>query len=145
MNKRLLRLHNDCSLTCPSHVDSQSALSHFHCIARHQARCFQILYHSEQADILEHLYKQQLIQVVCVLFFKTLTCLYVAKLMAHHSCINIPPLVVTHCAPLLIDAHLHSSLIVTCPTPQPEVSVITSQLWRLASTVISILMCLYSA
>ena len=35
----------------------------------------------------------------------------ISQLFADHSCISAVPGVITHCPPLVIDAHLHSTLI----------------------------------
>ena len=49
----------------------------------------------------------------------------ISQLFADHSCISAVPVVITHCPPLVIDAHLHSTLIVIVASHQTNISIST--------------------
>ena len=49
----------------------------------------------------------------------------VFQLLADHSCISVVPEVITHCSPLVIDAHLHSTLILIGASHQTNVTIST--------------------
>ena len=50
-------------------------------------------------------------------------CICISQLLADHSSINVVPGVVTHCPPLVIDAHLHSTLILIGASHQTNISI----------------------
>ena len=47
----------------------------------------------------------------------------ISQLLAHHSSIGAVPVVMTHCPPLVIDAHLHSTLILIGASHQTNISI----------------------
>ena len=49
----------------------------------------------------------------------------ISKLSADNSCIITIPGVITHCSPLIIDAHLHSTLILIGSFHQTNISIST--------------------
>ena len=49
----------------------------------------------------------------------------ISKLLADHSSISTVPEVITHCPPLAIDAHLHSTLILIGASHQTNVTICT--------------------
>ena len=50
-------------------------------------------------------------------------CICISQLLADHSSISVVPGVVTHCPPLVIDAHLHSTLILIGASHQTNISI----------------------
>ena len=55
-----------------------------------------------------------------------LTCsISISQLFADHSSIIAVPVVITHCSPLVIDAHLHSTLILIGASNQTNISIST--------------------
>ena len=56
----------------------------------------------------------------------TVTCWRESKLSTGHASISSSPEVVTHCAPLGIVTHLHSTLKSICPSDKPDVSSCTN-------------------
>ena len=60
----------------------------------------------------------------CKKFFKEHTsAISISQLLADHSSISVVPGVITHCPPLVIDAHLHSTLILTGASHQTNISI----------------------
>ena len=49
----------------------------------------------------------------------------ISQLLADHSSISVVPGVIAHCPPLVIDAHLHSTLILIGASHQTNISVST--------------------
>ena len=49
----------------------------------------------------------------------------ISQLLADHSSISAVPVVITHCPPLVIDAHLHSTLILIGASHQTNISICT--------------------
>ena len=49
----------------------------------------------------------------------------ISQLLAYHSSISVIPRVITHCPPLVIDAHLHSTLILIGASHQTNISIST--------------------
>ena len=49
----------------------------------------------------------------------------ISQLLANHSCISAVPVVITHCPPLVIDAHLHSTLILIGASHQTNITIST--------------------
>ena len=49
----------------------------------------------------------------------------ITQLFTDHSSISIVPVVITHCPPPVIDAHLHSTLILIGATHQTNISICT--------------------
>ena len=49
----------------------------------------------------------------------------ISQLLADHCSISVAPQVITHCPPLVIDAHLHSTLILIGPSHQTNISIST--------------------
>ena len=49
----------------------------------------------------------------------------ITQLPADHSSITAVPEVITHCPPLIIDAHLHSTLVLTGASHQMNISIST--------------------
>ena len=47
----------------------------------------------------------------------------ISQLLADHSSISVVPGVITHCPPLVIDAHLHSTLILIRASHQTNISI----------------------
>ena len=47
----------------------------------------------------------------------------ISQLFADHSSISTAPAVITHCPPLVIDAHLHSALILIGASHQTNISI----------------------
>ena len=47
----------------------------------------------------------------------------ISQLLADHSSIGAVPVVITHCPPLVIDAHLHSTLILIGTSYQTDISI----------------------
>ena len=47
----------------------------------------------------------------------------ISQLLADHSSISVAPVVMTHCPPLVIDAHLHSTLILIGASNQTNISI----------------------
>ena len=56
---------------------------------------------------------------------KLTSCVCIAQLPAHYSSIKTIPEVITHCPPLVIDAHLHSTLILIGVSHQTNISMCT--------------------
>ena len=46
-----------------------------------------------------------------------------SQLLADHSSISAVPVVITHCSPPVIDAHLHSTLILIGASHQTNVTI----------------------
>ena len=53
----------------------------------------------------------RLLQLHIVITVQLTTSECISQLSADHSSISAAPAVITHCPPLVIDAHLHSALI----------------------------------
>ena len=53
------------------------------------------------------------------------SCVCISQLLANNSSISDVPQVMTHCPPLVIDAHLHSTFILTGASHQTNISVST--------------------
>ena len=49
----------------------------------------------------------------------------ISQLLADHSSISVVPGVITHCPPLVIDAHLHSTLILIGASHQTNITIST--------------------
>ena len=49
----------------------------------------------------------------------------ISQLLADYSSISVVPVVITHCPPLVIDAHLHSTFILTGASHQTNISICT--------------------
>ena len=49
----------------------------------------------------------------------------ISQLFADHSSISAVPVVITHCPPLVIDAHLHSTLILIGASHQTNITICT--------------------
>ena len=49
----------------------------------------------------------------------------ISQLLAHHSSISAVPVVITHCPPLVLDAHLHSTHILIGASHQTNISICT--------------------
>ena len=49
----------------------------------------------------------------------------ITQLLADHTGINTAPVIMTHCPPLVIDAHLHSTFILTGASHQTNISIST--------------------
>ena len=49
----------------------------------------------------------------------------ISQLLADHSSISVVPGVITHCSPLVIDAHLHSAFILIGASHQTNISIST--------------------
>ena len=47
----------------------------------------------------------------------------ISQLLADHSSISVVPQVITHCPPLVIDAHLHSTLILIGASHQTNITI----------------------
>ena len=47
----------------------------------------------------------------------------ISQLLADHSSIGAVPGIITHCPPLIIDAHLHSTLILIGASHQTNISI----------------------
>ena len=75
-----------------------------------------------------------------VLAYNNLTsCVCISQLLADYSSISVVPEVITHCSPLVIDTHLHSTLILIGASHQTNISISTvaSENYCLRSTEIS--------
>ena len=60
------------------------------------------------------------------IYVKTLTSsVCISQLLADHSSISVVPQVITHCPPLVIDAHLHSTLILIGASHQTNITIST--------------------
>ena len=64
-----------------------------------------------------------------LIFFQTLFALTssgcITQLLADHTGINTVPAIMTHCPPLVIDAHLHSTLILIGTSNQTNITIST--------------------
>ena len=80
--------------------------------------CIQYRLHKKVNQISLHKYSDtsvlQLTSSVCI-----------SQLLADHCSINTAPAVITHCPPLVIDTHLHSTLILIGASHQTNSSIIT--------------------
>jgi len=47
----------------------------------------------------------------------------ISQLLADHCSINTAPAIITHCPPLVIDAHLHSALIWVGASHQTNITI----------------------
>ena len=51
------------------------------------------------------------------------SCVCISQLPADHSSISGVPAVIAHCSPLVIDAHLHSALILIGASHQANIAI----------------------
>ena len=77
-----------------------------------------------------HLQIHRLIKSACTntLTFSALvltSSVCISQLLTDHSCINTAPTVITHCPPLVINAHLHSTLILIGASHHTNISIST--------------------
>ena len=47
----------------------------------------------------------------------------ISQLLADHCSISVVPVIITHCSPLVIDAHLHSTFILIGASHQTNISI----------------------
>jgi len=59
------------------------------------------------------------------------TCGREPKLSASHISISSIPEVITHSAPLVVDAYLHSTLKRSLPILEPDIAICTCSWWRI--------------
>ena len=86
--------------------------------------------HRDVADSLSPSFQQDTMQAESLLKcpYRQQQCLTlsgVSKLSTHYSGINTVPAIITHCPPLVIDAHLHSTLVLIGASHQTNIAIST--------------------
>ena len=93
------------------------------CINRERGKLFNCI--SEELFVVTICFNSSSRQLATATKQKLTSSVCIAQLPAHYSSIRSTPVVVTHCPPLVIDAHLHSTLILIGTSHQMNITINT--------------------